>query len=103
MNRRFSLDQFLPRTGGRFILIALAVAQIISLLGAIPGIISVQVNAQFDAEQTQFFSLVVPLLILVSNLILLAIGWRLTSTARKRLDAWAKGTLKPSPGEEFSA
>ena len=103
MNRRFSLDQFLPRTGGRFILIALAVAQIISLLGAIPGIISVQVNAQFDAEQTQFFSLVVPLLILVSNLILLAIGWRLTSTARKRLDAWAKGTLKPSPAEEFSA
>jgi len=103
MNRRFSLDQFLPRTGGRFILIALAVAQIISLLGAIPGIISVQVNAQFDAEQTQFFSLIVPLLILVSNLILLAIGWRLTPTARKRLDAWANGTLKPNPAEEFSA
>ena len=103
MNRWFSLDQLLPRTGGRFILIALAVAQIISLLGAIPGIISVQVNAQFDAEQTQFFSLVVPLLILVSNLILLAIGWRLTSTARKGLDAWAKGTLKPNPAEEFSA
>jgi GAF domain-containing protein/HAMP domain-containing protein len=103
MNRRFSLDQFLPRTGGRFILIALAVAQIISLLGAIPGIISVQVNVQFDAEQTLFFSTLVPLLIFVSNMILLAIGWLLTSTARKRLDAWAKGTLRPNSAEEFMA
>lgn len=103
MNRRLSLDQFLPRTGGRFILIALAVTQIISLLGAIPGIISVQVNAQFDVEQMRFFSFLVPLLILVSNIILLGIGWRLTPTARKRLDAWTKGTLKPNPAEEFTA
>ncbi|MEO8357274.1 MAG: GAF domain-containing protein [Chloroflexota bacterium] len=103
MNRRLSLDQFLPRTGGRFILIALAVTQIISLLGAIPGIISVQVNAQFDVEQMRFFSFLVPLLILVSNIILLGIGWRLTPTARKRLDAWTKGTLKPNPAEEFAA
>lgn len=103
MNKRLSLDQFLPRTGGRFILIALAVTQIISLLGSIPGIISVQVNAQFDVEQMRFFSFLVPLLILVSNIILLGIGWRLTPTARKRLDAWTEGTLKPNPAEEFTA
>lgn len=103
MNKRFALDQLLPRMGGRFILIALLVAQIISLLGAIPGIISVQVNAQFDADQIRILSIVIPLLILLSNVLLLTIGWRLTPSARKRLDAWAAGTIKPNPTEEFTA
>lgn len=103
MNKRFSLDPFLLRAGGRFIIIALAIAQIFSLLGAIPGIISVQVNAQFDAEQTRVFSNIVPLLIIVSNLILLGFGWRVTTTARRRLDAWSKGVLKPNAEEEFNA
>jgi GAF domain-containing protein/HAMP domain-containing protein len=103
MNERLSLDQILARTGGRFILIVLAAVQVISLVGAIPGVIAVQVNAQFTAEQTRAFAIVIPLLLLASNLLLLVIGWRFTSIARKRLDAWVAGTLKPNPDEEFTA
>ncbi len=38
MKDRFSLSRLLPRTGGLYMLIVLAVAQVVSLLGAIPGI-----------------------------------------------------------------
>ncbi len=103
MNRRFTLERLLSRTGGRFIIIVLAVAQIVSLVAAIPGIVSAQVNAQFDQEQIRIFAIIIPLLVLLSNLILLGIGWLSTSTARKRLDAWAKGVLKPNAEEEFAA
>ncbi len=103
MNRRFTLERLLSRTGGRFIVIVLAVAQIISLIAAIPGIVSVQANARFSQEQIRVFAITIPLLVLLSNLILLWIGWRSTSMARKRLDAWAKEVLKPNAEEEFAA
>src|SRR6266487_4680508 len=103
MNRRFTLERLLSRTGGRFIVIVLAAAQIISLIAAIPGIVSVQANAQFSPEQIRVFAITIPLLVLLSNLILLWIGWRSTSLARKRLDAWAKEVLKPNAEEEFAA
>ncbi len=103
MKNRFSLGQFLPRTGGRFMLIALAVAQVVSLLGAIPGILSIQVNAQFGVAQQEVFGRIIPLLILASIAILFGSGWWLTSKARKRLDAWKEGVLKPDPPQEFGA
>ena len=75
-------------------LIVLAIAQVVSLLGAIPGILSVQVNAQFDVAQQEVFGRIIPLLILASLAILFGLGWWLTSKARKRLDAWKEGVLK---------
>ena len=103
MNRRFSLEQHLPRTGGRYIILSLAIAQVISLLGAIPGIISIQSNAQFGSQQIRQFLILVPILLVASHLILLIIGWRLTRTARTRLDAWSQGVLKPNHEEELNA
>ena len=103
MNRRFTIDQFLPRSGGRFILLVVVVAQFISLLGAIPGIISIQVNAQFDGEQLRTFSTIVPLLLIASNLILFGFAGRITPRARYRLDSWTKGALKSDHLEEFDA
>lgn len=103
MNRWLSLDQFLSRTGGRFIIIVLAVAQVISLLAAVPGMISVQVNAQFEADLLRQFVILLPLLLVLSNLTLLFIGWRSTPTARNRLDAWVAGVLKSNPEAEFKA
>jgi hypothetical protein len=93
----------MQRTGGRFIVIVLAVAQISSLVAAIPGIISVQANAQFDAKQIHGFAISIPLLLILSNVLLLSIGRYLTPKARKRLDAWAEGNLKPNPEDEFTA
>ncbi len=103
MIRQLSLQQLMKRTGGLFIIIVLAVAQISSLLAAIPGVISIQANAQFDATEIRIFSITIPLLLILSNIILLMIGSRLTRKARKRLNAWAEGTLKPNPEEEFAS
>src|SRR6266496_470344 len=103
MNRRFSLEQLMRRTGGGFLILVFAVAPIASLIAAIPGVISVQANAQLDAAQTEGFAITIPLLLILSNLVLLIIGWYLTPKARKRLNAWAEGTLKPNAEEEFAA
>jgi len=103
MSRRFALEPILQRIGGRFVILALAAAQIISLLGAIPGMISAHVNAQFDADQLRLFAFLIPALLIITNLLLLVVGWYTTRMARKRLDAWAKGALKPHSEEEFTA
>jgi GAF domain-containing protein/HAMP domain-containing protein len=103
MKDRFSLGQLLPRTGGRFMLVVLAAAQIISLLGAIPGILSIQINAQFSPAQQQIIGRFIPFLTMASLVILFGLGWWLTSASRKRLDAWKDGALRPEPSEEFGA
>lgn len=103
MNNRFSVDQVLPRTGGQFILVAMAIAQLIAVAGALPGIFSIRVNAQFDEALIREFYILVPTLIVISYFVLLAIGARLTRTARKRLDEWASNRLKPNPQEEYKA
>jgi GAF domain-containing protein/HAMP domain-containing protein len=103
MKERFSLGRLLPKTGGRFILLVLVVAQLISLLGAIPGFLSVQVNARFDASQQAMFNRILPLLILASIAILFGLGWWITAKARKRLDAWKEGILRPDSSQEYEA
>lgn len=103
MSRSFSIESFLRKTGGKFILWILLFVQIVSLLGAIPGILSIQVNAQFNNAQLQVFAGIIPFLIILSNVILFGIGWRVTTTARKRLDLWKNDALKPNRPEEFKA
>jgi GAF domain-containing protein/HAMP domain-containing protein len=103
MKDRFSLTRLLPRTGGRYILIVLVLAQLVSLLGAIPGVLSIQTNAQFDAEQRAVLGRIIPLLIVASIAILFGFGWLFTSRSRKRLNAWKEGVLRPDPAQEFGA
>jgi GAF domain-containing protein/HAMP domain-containing protein len=103
MIKRFSIDQLVRRTGGWSLIILIATAQIIALLGAIPGILSIWVNAEFDEQQTRVFSILVPILIIITNLILLGIGWWLTATARKQLNSWANQSTKPKSEDEFLA
>lgn len=103
MSERSSLDQLLSRMGGWYVLVIIAAAQLIALLGIIPGIISINVNAEFDEQQLRVFAWVTPLLIVLSNLILLGVSWLITPTARKRLNDWAKGSLRPNLDEEFGA
>ena len=103
MNKPFFLNRLLSRTGGRYVIIIIAVAQLIALLGTLPGILSIIVNAEFDERQLQIFSWVVPLSIVLSNAILLGISWLMTPTARKRLDDWARGSSISSSEEEYKA
>ena len=103
MIKRFSFDQLVRRYGGWSLIIILAVVQIIALLGAIPGLLSIWINAEFDEPQLRLFSIFVPTLILITYLILLAIGWRLTPIARKRLDGWANESTRPKTEDELLA
>ncbi|MEO5887476.1 MAG: HAMP domain-containing protein, partial [Anaerolineales bacterium] len=103
MTKRFSLGQLLSRTGGRYLILVIATAQVIALLGAIPGILSISVNAEFNDRQLQAFSWMVPFLILLSNIILLGLSWLMTPTARKRLDDLARTSVRSTPDEEYKA
>jgi len=103
MSKRFALERLLSKTGGWYILIVTAAAQVIALLGAIPGILSIQVNAEFSEALTHAFTITLPVLIILSNLIMLGISWWITRSAQNRLNQWAKGSLKPNPAEELAA
>ncbi|MGZ9221347.1 MAG: GAF domain-containing protein [Anaerolineales bacterium] len=103
MSRKFSLEQLLSQTGGWYLIFIVAVAQVIGMLGAIPGMLSIQVNADFSEALTHTFSIIVPILIVLSNLIMLGISWQITRAARNRLNKWAGGSLKPDAIEELAA
>ena len=86
MSKRISFERLLSQTGGWYILIVIAAAQVIAMLGAIPGILSIQANAEFSEELAHTFSITVPMLIILSHLILLGISWYITRAARSRLN-----------------
>ena len=103
MSKRIRYERLLSQTGGWYILIGIAAAQVISMLGAIPGILSIQVNADFSEDLAHTFSITVPILIILSHLIMLGIGWYITRSARSRLNKWVESPLKPTATEEFAA
>ena len=103
MKRLFSLDNILKRTGGWYIIIVIAIAQLSAILGAAFGTISIYFNAEMDLETLTETSRLTPWFILLGNLILLAIAWYLTPNARQRLSDWSINKLKVNPKEELSA
>lgn len=103
MRNRFSLDRLMVQTGGSFILYAIAIAQLISLVGALPGLISIRVNADFTSKQLSAFNIAVPLSILASQIIMLVIGWQITRTARKQLNTVLFHVNKPNQKDELVA
>jgi GAF domain-containing protein/HAMP domain-containing protein len=103
MIKRFSHDQLLPQIGGWYLTLLIAVAQIIAMLGAIPGLLSVRFNVAIGEEQWGAFSIVVPILIVITHLILLDVSRRLTPITRKKLDAWADETIRIKPEDHILA
>ena len=103
MKRFFSLDDTLLRTGGWYVLIVIAFAQLLAIPGAILGMISIQANAEFNSATMVEISRYSPLLILAGNLILLALAWSFTPNARKRLTEWSKNQVKSDPKQELAA
>ncbi len=103
MFKRFSFDRFVQRTGGWSLIIIIAIAQLLSLFGAIPGLLSIRVNAEFEEGPLETFSRLVPILILITNLGLLAVAWWLTPAARQRLNEYAAGNGRVKPEDEFLA
>src|SRR5918993_5805097 len=103
MIKRFSFDRLVQRTGGWSVIILIAVAQILSLIGAIPGLLSIRINAESEQGPLELFFQMVPILVLFANLLILAVSWWITPTARKRLNNWAIGRARANPEEEFLA
>lgn len=103
MSKRFPFDQFIRRTGGWSLIIIIAVAQILSLVGAIPGFLSIRVNAEFEEGPLEVFARLVPVLILLAHLGLLGVSWWLTPTARKRLNEYAASVTRVKSEDEFLA
>lgn len=103
MNNRLSPDHLMRRTGGWYLIIAVALAQAIALLGAVPGLISIRANANFNESQIAAFGVVIPLTILVSHIITLAICWQMTPAARKQLGAIQRGIKKTDEKDELNA
>jgi GAF domain-containing protein len=103
MIKRISFEQLVQRTGAWSLIIIIALAQILSLLGAIPGLLSIRINAEFEAGPLETFSRMVPILIVLTNLGLLAVSWWITPVTRKRLNDYAAGYTKTKLEDEFLA
>lgn len=98
------LNILLLRTGGWYLLITFVVAQIITIPGALLGIISIQMNAEFTNRQLREISAPTPWLIFSSQLLLLVFVWLMSQVARKRMDAWKQGVpLSRGTEEEIVA
>jgi GAF domain-containing protein len=100
--KRFS-ETLLKRTGGWYIIIIVAISQIIGLLGAIPGAISLQLNVEVSEGVGLLFSRIIPVLLIVTQFFLLGLAWWFTPAARQRLDEWKNGVSPLDSKKEFTA
>ncbi|MBN2117629.1 MAG: GAF domain-containing protein [Anaerolineales bacterium] len=103
MNKRFSLDQTLHQIGGWYLTILIAAAQLIALLGAIPGILSVRANAEFSEQLARGLSILVPILIIITIPVIVGLSRRLTPTVLKKLDFLADDTIRLKPEDDLDA
>jgi GAF domain-containing protein/HAMP domain-containing protein len=104
MKQRFSTEILLAKTGGFYIMLVIAAAQLLAFPGAILGAISIQLSAGFSPDQLRQLSGITPLLVLTGNLILLTVAWFLTPNARKKLSMVGSGSgSRVNPDQEFNA
>ena len=103
MIKKFSRDRMLQRLGGKYLILLIALSQAAALLGALPGIFSIGANAEFEPDQIRMFSILIPLLVACAMFLLLVASWRMTRTARRRLDAFADHGIYWNPKDDLPA
>lgn len=103
MRSLFSLDQYLSRLGGWYVILVIAVSQLAAIPGAILGVIAITLNAEYTPEIRNLVTAPTPFFILAGNAILLVVAWYLTPNARKRLDGWSVNRIRNDHKEELSA
>ena len=94
-------DSLLKNTGGWYVIIAISLSQIIGMLGAIPGFVSIWLTLRLNNNQA--FAILIPLLVIISQLILLGYSWWFTRNARQQLDEWITGELTQESDKELQA
>lgn len=103
MNRLLSSWRARQRYDGSQFTLAIASAQVIALLGAIPGFLSIAFNAEFNQPQLVSLSRVMPVMFLLSVALTMYLSWRITPSARKRLDDIASGKTALDTRAELNA
>jgi GAF domain-containing protein/HAMP domain-containing protein len=104
MNMPSYFQNLLPRIGGRFILVVVAAAQVLTIPGALLSAVLIQLNAVFTVDQLTSMLLLATLASLAGSAVLIWISWFMFSTAiRKRLDAISQGSDRPKPEDELKA
>lgn len=103
MNKALTFLRGRQGNDGRQLMRAIALAQFIALLGAIPGVLSIVFNAEFNESQREALASVMPAMFVLSIVLTLYLGWRLTSSARKRLDDLANGRKGLDARNEYEA
>lgn len=96
-------ETWMKRTGGWHIILVVAASQLVGLLGAIPGLLSIQLNVEPNQELTGLFSRLIPILLIASQAALLAFVWWTTPNARNRLTEWKKDSLRSDDNKELTA
>jgi len=103
MLKRYSLDRLLHQLGGWYLTLLIAVVQIVALVGAVPGMLSIRANTEFDEQRLRAFSIYIPILTILAILILLYISTKITPGARKKLDVWWDDTIRLKPDDDLAA
>jgi GAF domain-containing protein/HAMP domain-containing protein len=103
MIKRFSPEQMLPKLGGWYLSLLIGVAQIIGAFGAIPGMLAIRVNADFDEQHVGIFPILAVFLAIFTYAALLYVSRRLTPAVLKKLDAVADETIRVKPEDDFLA
>jgi GAF domain-containing protein/HAMP domain-containing protein len=96
-------NDLVKRIGGWHIIIMIAVSQAIGLLGAIPGYFSLLLSADFDENLIRVFSSLLPIIIILSHILLLAISWLSTPQARNRLTTLSRTSYQQDTETEIAA
>ncbi|MBI4759890.1 MAG: GAF domain-containing protein [Chloroflexota bacterium] len=98
-----SNELVLKRTGGWYIPLAILASEIIGLLGTIPGLALILVTTSPGEELRRAFVSLLPILLIISQGLILAAIWRLTPDARDRLNQWRQGIPHADEAKEFAA
>ncbi len=102
MNNRFSLVRLLESTGGYYIIIVAAATQLLSLPGAVLGILLMDWNAELPAESLgDVYKIAMPLVGSV-NLLLLVVAWFMSSASRKILNEKKAGKTTFNPADQLA-
>jgi GAF domain-containing protein/HAMP domain-containing protein len=100
---RINFDAVLRRMGEWYIIIAIAISQIIGVFGSIPGILSTQWNVEFNPAIGSLLSLLGFQLWFASQIIVLFICWQITPNARTQISLAIFGITEPDKEKELAA
>ncbi len=89
-------ERMLRRTGGWYLVVTVAIAQILATLGVIAASYSIQVNAEFTRQQLAQATSFILVILIAGNVILLLGTLLFHREARQRLTQWARGEDLPT-------